>query len=204
MKAFHSAREAKEFVISRIVAEAERENVPLSEVERKMLYYSESGWTLPDRTIIYEDFDRECDSTEYETKIARLIKGAYHRACKDSREDYDSWWAAIRLLKKQDHYVLVMIGLAGLRPRGDQLKLLGAGLGIVTCLLLAEFLSLKLKIDLSKYAPSGDSFAFYLWAAGFCFAVVSLIFYFVIGNKRATGLISKARGRLVRIYQRSR
>jgi hypothetical protein len=204
MKAFHSAREAKEFVVSRIVAEAERENVQLSEVERKMLYYSESGWTLPDITAIYEDFDRECDSTEYETKIARLIKRAYHSACKNSREDYDSWWDAIRLLKKQDHYILVMIRLAGLRPRGDQLKLLGAGLGIVTCFLFGEFLAVKFKIELSRYVPSGDSFAFSLSAACVCFAVVALIFYFVIGNKRATGLISKARGRLVRIYQRSR
>ena len=45
MKAFHSGREAKEFLISELVAEAQRENVPLSEVERKMLYFTESGWT---------------------------------------------------------------------------------------------------------------------------------------------------------------
>jgi hypothetical protein len=37
MRAFHSGREAKEFLISKIVAEAQSENVPLSEVERKML-----------------------------------------------------------------------------------------------------------------------------------------------------------------------
>jgi hypothetical protein len=37
MNAFQSGREAKEFLISRIVAEAQRENVLLSEVERKML-----------------------------------------------------------------------------------------------------------------------------------------------------------------------
>ncbi len=43
MKAVHSVREAKEFLASRIVAEAERENVPLSEIERKMLYFTESG-----------------------------------------------------------------------------------------------------------------------------------------------------------------
>jgi hypothetical protein len=48
MKAFHSGREAKEFLISELVAEAQDENVPLSEVERKMLYFTESGWTLPD------------------------------------------------------------------------------------------------------------------------------------------------------------
>jgi hypothetical protein len=35
MKAFHSGREAKEFLIFRIVAEAQREDVLLSEVAHK-------------------------------------------------------------------------------------------------------------------------------------------------------------------------
>jgi len=38
VNAFHRARETKEFLISRIVAEAQRENIRLSEVERKMLH----------------------------------------------------------------------------------------------------------------------------------------------------------------------
>lgn len=54
MKAFHSGREAKEFLISELVAEAQRENVPLSEIERKMLYFTESGWTLPDMMKVSE------------------------------------------------------------------------------------------------------------------------------------------------------
>ncbi|HEX3353709.1 MAG TPA: hypothetical protein VHS34_12870 [Terriglobales bacterium] len=41
MKTFLGCREAKEFLISEIVAEAQRENAPLSEVERKMLYFTE-------------------------------------------------------------------------------------------------------------------------------------------------------------------
>ena len=76
MNAFHSGREAKEFLISRIVAEAQRENVPLSEFERKMLYFTESGWTLPDMTTVCEDFDREYDQNGYEKKIASLIRQA--------------------------------------------------------------------------------------------------------------------------------
>jgi hypothetical protein len=66
MKAFHSGREAKEFLISRIVEEAQRENIPLSEIERKMLYFTESGWTLPDIMKVNDDFDREYDQDEYE------------------------------------------------------------------------------------------------------------------------------------------
>jgi hypothetical protein len=43
MDRVHSVREAKEFLISKIVAEAQHENAPLSETERKMLYFTETG-----------------------------------------------------------------------------------------------------------------------------------------------------------------
>ncbi len=43
MSRFSSSPAALEFLISRIVAEAKRENAPLSDVERDMLYFSETG-----------------------------------------------------------------------------------------------------------------------------------------------------------------
>ena len=59
MNPFPSAREAKEFLVARIVEEARREGVPLSEVERKMLYFSETGWTLPDMMQISDALNQE-------------------------------------------------------------------------------------------------------------------------------------------------
>jgi predicted dithiol-disulfide oxidoreductase (DUF899 family) len=119
MKAFHSAREAKEALVSIIVAEAQRENMPLTEVERKMLYSTESGWTLPDIMQVNEDFDRDYDQDECERKIAKLVRKADRRIRKESREDYERWRAAIRFLQREDHYISVMIRLGGLRPRGE-------------------------------------------------------------------------------------
>ena len=116
MNTFHSGREAKEFLISEIVAEARRDNAPLSEVERKMLYFTESGYTLPDIMKVSEDFDREYDQDEYERKIAELVAEADKRIRKGSREDYDRWWAAIHFLQEEDHYLSVMIRLAELSP----------------------------------------------------------------------------------------
>jgi hypothetical protein len=120
MKIFSSGREAKEFLVSHIIAEAESDNVPLSEVERKMLYFTESGWTLPDIMEVSAEFDREYDQDDYEQKIAALVVKADGRIRKGSGDEYDKWWAAIRLLEREDHYISVMIRLAGLRPRGDQ------------------------------------------------------------------------------------
>ena len=116
MTAFQSARDAKEFLIARIVEEAKCENIPLLEVERKMLYFSEMHWTLPDIASVSEKFDREYSQDEYEVKITRLIKEAAIHDHQQSAEQYGLWWDAIRLLKKEDHYILVMIDRAGLRP----------------------------------------------------------------------------------------
>jgi hypothetical protein len=74
MKAFHSGREAKEFLISRIVQEAQRENVPLSETERKMLYFTESGWTLPDIMKVNEDFDRDYKQMSMNERSLKLLQ----------------------------------------------------------------------------------------------------------------------------------
>jgi hypothetical protein len=42
MSRFESSRDAREFVVARIVEEAERDGLPLSDVERKMLTCSET------------------------------------------------------------------------------------------------------------------------------------------------------------------
>lgn len=198
MKAFHSGREAKEFLIYHIVAEAQRENVPLSEVERKMLYFTESGWTLPDIMQVNEDFDRDYDQGDYERKISKLIRKADRRLGKDSPEDYDRWWAAIRFLQREDHYISVMIRLAGLRPRGDQLRLFVTALGIVSCILVWIFLSIKYNIPM----PSRGSLGIFVWAVLACLSVAYTLARFVLGSKRTDDFTSKVLERVVRIYQR--
>ena len=114
MKAFSSSQEAKEFLVSEIVAEAQRENVPLSEIERKMLYFSETAWTLPDIMEVNDQFGREYDQAKYEKKIARLIRNAAKRARKESPKDFARWMSATRKLNKEDHYISVMVGSAGI------------------------------------------------------------------------------------------
>src|SRR5579862_2334561 len=198
MTAVHSGREAKEFLISKIVAEAASENVPLSEVERKMLYFTESGWTLPDIMKVNEDFDREYDQGEYEHKIAKLVTKADKRIRKGVRDDYDKWWAAIRFLEREDHYILVMIRLAGLRPRGDRFRLLASGFGIVTLIVIWIFLSIKYNIPM----PSRGNLGIFVWGVLACLFVCYTLLRFIIGGSRTDALTSKALEKLVRIYQR--
>jgi hypothetical protein len=184
MKAFHSGREAKEFLISRIVVEAQRENVLLSEVERKMLYFTESGWTLPDMTAVSEEFDRDYDQNKYEKKIARLIRNAAKHDRKESRDEYDAWWTAIRRLQTEDHYLVVMIRQAGLRPSGDLLRLWGTGVVIVLLFLALIVLSIKYGIEPGRYLPSRGTMSLYVWAALFIVTILYQLFRLLLGAKR--------------------
>jgi len=169
---FHSTREAKEFLISRIVAEANRENIPLSEIERKMLYFSETDWTLPEIMQVNEEFDRDYDQDDYEKKIKNLIIRASKHDRKQSSDRYDAWLEAIRILQKEDHYILVIAQAAGLRPRGDQLRLLIAGLGaalaVLTYVALSSFISEKYGATFGKHLPPGADRVVFYSIVGIC------------------------------------
>jgi len=145
MRTFATARDAKEFLVSRIVTESQREGVPLSDVERKMLYFSERAWTLPDIAEVSDTFDREYDQAEYERKIAKLIRHFRAKARAENREEFNAWAEAVRTLRQEDHYILVMVGAAGesIRPRGDLLKLLATALAIVFVVLVIAFLAAR-------------------------------------------------------------
>jgi hypothetical protein len=138
---FATGRDAKEFLVGGIVAEAERLSVPLSEIEKKMLYFSEIAWTLPDILEVNAAFDRDYDQAEYEQKIAKLIRSLRAEARKRNTRELAEWEEAVRVLRQEDHYLLVMVDIADgaivnsvLGPRDRSLdrlvKLLMVGFGL--------------------------------------------------------------------------
>ena len=137
---FSTAREAKEFLVERIALQARRDAIPLSDVERKMLYFSETAWTLPDMAEVNARFDSECDSGEYERKIGGIVRNIQRAQVKDEDEQR-KWNDALALLRNEDHYLLVLIDSAGsgsVRPRGDFIKLVLTALAIVCAVLVVE------------------------------------------------------------------
>ena len=117
---YNPVREAKDFLAGKIIAEAESENVPISEVERKMLYFSETGWTLPDMAEVNECFDRDYDQDEYEAKIAGLVQAYLAHAGAESKEELKDWEEAVEKLSEGDHYLLVMMRTAP--SQGNRLR----------------------------------------------------------------------------------
>lgn len=100
-----TTREAKEFLIAQIIAEAEQSGHPLDDIERRMLYYTETAWMPEDTWDASETFDRDYDRDEYERHIGHLTTSLKQRP----NHDADSWAAAVHLLNTEDHYLLILI-----------------------------------------------------------------------------------------------
>ena len=185
MNNFHSIPEAKDFVVSRIVEEAQREGAPLSEPERKMLYFSESEMSEAEAELC-ADFDREYDQDSYEQRIAAFIQKIDKRYRTQDAQEYARWRSAIQLLLQNGNYIGVMVAQSGLRPRGtrprgDVLKLISTAFLIVGALAGVAFLMAKWDID-----PSPDAFRFWFWAAIITVATGYTVVRLIVGKGRSS------------------
>jgi hypothetical protein len=85
------------------------QNVPLSDIEKKMMYFTESDASSCDNPVeLNDEFEAQYDTAEYETKISRLLHHTYNRSKVEDPERRRNWDQAIRTLRKGDHYVLVL------------------------------------------------------------------------------------------------
>jgi len=137
---------AKQFLISKVIEEAEIEHVTVSEIEKKMLHFTESHPSLPDIYEVNAEFERSYDTDEYEAKVAGLLRNARERDTKGSPGGERQWKNALDALKKEDHYILVMVSQAfgagsassdGNRVR-DFLVYIAVGIGLVLLLILVS------------------------------------------------------------------
>ncbi len=104
-----SQREAKQFLIEKITAEAEHQGTPLMESEKKILAFSEQE---PESTVdVTHDMLEEADE-EWEDGIARPFAAAYRGATPNEQQLY---LQAQKELEKGDHYLSIMLkaGLTG-------------------------------------------------------------------------------------------
>jgi len=111
-RSFESTQEAKEFLIDWIAAEARGLGVPLSDLERKMLYSSKKGWTLPDMAEVQDTFARYHEAVEYELKMTNLIRMARIDAAAARPDELRDWDEAVRVLGGDEHYLLQLIAAA--------------------------------------------------------------------------------------------
>jgi hypothetical protein len=87
--------EAKEYLVERIVGQAESDDVTFSEAELKMLHSSETG-SAP---------------REFEQKLKGVIRNA--RSAAEANSDGETWENAVEILRWEDASLPRLIDLAG-------------------------------------------------------------------------------------------
>src|SRR5271154_3134739 len=123
-------REAKNFLVEQTAQPAAIEGVSLSDLERRMMYFTESEDAVEDPIQLNQEFEAEFDTDEYELKISGLLRRTYERTKEENPSNLREWDGAVRELCKGDHYILVLWDRKSPteRPPHDSLKLLGTAL----------------------------------------------------------------------------
>ena len=102
--------EAKDFLVQQTTEQAALENVPLSDLEKRMMYFTETDECPEDPIALNDAFEAEYDTHEYEDKISKLMHHAYQRIKQESPEKLRLWKEAFGVLSEGDHYILLFWG----------------------------------------------------------------------------------------------
>jgi hypothetical protein len=105
---------AKQFLLTKLRDQAQRDGVALDDIEQRMFLFSESSGT-PDFEA-NEKFEVGYDATVYETKVMKLLHKVY-KSDKSERDQEQLWTEALKALRNEDFYGLVMVDQAAI-PRG--------------------------------------------------------------------------------------
>ena|SRR5690348_8489800 len=71
--------EAKDFLVQQTAEQATLENVPLSDLEKRMMYFTETDECPEDPIALNDAFEIEYATDEYEAKMRALLHHAYER-----------------------------------------------------------------------------------------------------------------------------
>jgi hypothetical protein len=104
-----SQASAKQFFISKVVNQAEREGINLSKAEKYQLAWSESDPSFVMDYKLNEQFEKEMTQEEFEKKIQALIKNAYETDISKDKDMKETYRTAYKSLKQGDHFILIMI-----------------------------------------------------------------------------------------------
>ncbi len=125
--------QAKDFLVRQTEEQAQREGVPLSEFEKGMMYFTEGEEAPEDISKLNAGSETEFDEAAYEAKVSKLFNHAYFRLKKENAEAVRQWDECIRLLRKGDHYIVVLWDqrFSTERPPHDNLKLFGTAILVI-------------------------------------------------------------------------
>jgi hypothetical protein len=184
-----TVRAAKEFLVAEITDEASRDGLPLSEIERQMLFFSERASNGRAAADLVDRFQREHDEQAFERKIARLIRAARRRA---DQAKAPMWAAALERLESGDHYLLVMLDQAGLRrskrPEWRAVIVIVAAFTVLAIFWIASDSYME---NYLGRAPRREERGFFVWLAMVACGAVYTVARLLLGGDRVDNLLQR-------------
>ncbi len=111
--------EAKDFLVRQAVEQARLEGIPLSNLERRMMYFTETGECPEDPLALNEEFEKEYETDEYETKVKKLLANAHRRLKVEGSSALADWEESLKVLDKTDDYILILCDRSPLARLGN-------------------------------------------------------------------------------------
>jgi hypothetical protein len=151
--------EAKDFLVQQTAEQATLEHVPLSDLEKRMMYFTETGECPEDPIALNDAFEAQYDTGEYEPKISRLLHNSYQRLRQENDAARKNWDLAIKCLRRGDHYLLVMWDMSSPTEWSVAyfLKILAGSLGVIFLMFLIILAKDKLEPQwkwIQRHAPT--------------------------------------------------
>jgi hypothetical protein len=113
------AREAKDFLVAQTAEQAALEGIPLSDLEKRMMYFTETGECPEDPLALNEEFEKEYDTDEYETKVKKLLANAHRRLKEERSPEVAKWQEGLKALDQTDDYILILCDRSSLARFGN-------------------------------------------------------------------------------------
>ncbi len=169
--------EAKDFLVQQTAEQAAIENIPLSDLEKRMMYYAEGEDATEGDRKLNDEFDSKYTTAEYEPKIRSLLHHAHDRLRNEDPEAAKKWRESLALMEQGSHYLSILWGLNSLkdgpqeRTPYDLLKLLGAAILVATAALTFGFVWKRITPYFPHFVPD--------WIARYLIYLSALALYFV-------------------------
>ncbi len=142
-----NSKEAKDFLVEQTAQQAAIQGISLSDLEKRMMYFTEWDDSSENPTELNEEFEAQYDTPEYEAKIAGLMRNAYKRIKTGDPTAIHTWDEAIRTLRKGDHYILVLWRTSPPSEHPTRDFLIQVGIGVLIAFLIAAGVMIKISLE---------------------------------------------------------
>ncbi len=146
-------RDAKDFLVTQTAEQAAIEGVQLSDLEKRMMYFTETGECPEDPVALNEEFEKEYENDEYETKVKKLLANAHRRLKEERSPAVEEWEESLKVLDQTDDYILILCDRSPLARFGNRealpavlLFVFRLGLLVVAAYLVWNILKFLLRI----------------------------------------------------------